>query len=81
MVTQLGASSIGESSIGMAQVQTQLAALMIQLSEITKGKEKHEEIWCRTFTMEGHHKNELRIFRNYLEMRDPNPFPNEGISC
>jgi hypothetical protein len=36
---KLESSPVGDSG-GMAQVQTQLVALMIQLEELTKGKEK-----------------------------------------
>ena len=36
----------GESSAGMAQVQTQLAALTTQLQEMAKGKAVRENIWC-----------------------------------
>jgi hypothetical protein len=36
---KLESSLVGDSG-GMAQVQTQLVALMIQLEELTKGKEK-----------------------------------------
>jgi hypothetical protein len=41
-------SLVGENNTGMAQVQSQLAALTIQLQEITKGKEKCEGVWCIT---------------------------------
>ena len=45
----LEASLIRETSTRMAQVQTQLIALRIQLQEIANGKEKHMEIWCTTY--------------------------------
>jgi hypothetical protein len=45
---KLESSRVGYSG-GMAQVQTQLVALMIQLDELTKEKEKQEEIWCTKY--------------------------------
>jgi hypothetical protein len=42
---KLEASSVGDSG-GMAQVKMQIASLTIQLSKLTKGKEKREKIWC-----------------------------------
>jgi hypothetical protein len=38
---KLEASPVGENGAGMAQVQSQLAVLTIQLQELVKGKEKH----------------------------------------
>jgi hypothetical protein len=34
------ASSVGENGVGMDQIQSLLVALMIQLQNISKGKEK-----------------------------------------
>jgi hypothetical protein len=48
---------------GMAQVQSQLATLTIQLQDLAKGKEKCEEVWCTTCRIEGHHKNECPTFQ------------------
>jgi hypothetical protein len=45
---KLEASPVGENGTGMAQVQSQLATLTIQLQELAKGKEKHKEVWCVT---------------------------------
>jgi hypothetical protein len=63
---KLEASPVGENGAGMAQVQSQLAALTIQLQELVKGKEKHEEVWCVTCRTKGHHKNECPTFKEYL---------------
>ncbi len=43
---RLQASPIGESSAGMAQVQLKLASLTLQLQDITKMKEKRDNMWC-----------------------------------
>jgi hypothetical protein len=58
---KLEASPVGDNN-GMAQIQNQLAALTIQLEEITKGKEKWEHIWCTKCRTEGHHKDECPSF-------------------
>jgi hypothetical protein len=58
---KLESSPVGDNG-GMVQVQTQLAALMIQLEELTKGKEKCEQVWCTKCRTEGHHKDECPTF-------------------
>ena len=35
-----------EDSVGMAQVQSQLVALTVQLQEIAKQKEVRQNVWC-----------------------------------
>jgi hypothetical protein len=62
----------------MAQVQSQLATLTIQLQELAKGKEKHKEVWCVTCRKEGHHKNECPTFKYYLATGAPNPLATGG---
>ena len=43
---KLEASPVGETGIGMSQIQSQLENLSIQLQYIKKGKEVCEELWC-----------------------------------
>jgi hypothetical protein len=74
---KLEASPVGDSG-GMVQVQTQLVSLMIQLVEITKGKEKREQVWCTKCRNEGHHKDECPAFAQHLEAGAPNPLPGGG---
>jgi hypothetical protein len=74
---KLEASPVGDGG-GMAQVQTQLASLTIQLAELTKGKEKREQVWCITCRTEGHHKDECPTFAQYLVTGAPNPLPGGG---
>jgi hypothetical protein len=63
---------------GMAQVQTWLVALTIQLAELTKWKEKWEQVWCvnvelkATLTMNSQKKIQ------YLVTRAPNPLSGGG---
>jgi hypothetical protein len=58
---KLEASPVGDDG-GMVQVNTQLATLIIQLAELTKGKEKQEQVWCTKCRTEGHHKDECQTF-------------------
>jgi hypothetical protein len=74
---KLESSPVGDSG-GMMQVQTQLAALTIQMEEMTKEKEKHEQVWCIKCRIEFHHKDECPIVTQYLETREPNPLPGGG---
>jgi hypothetical protein len=62
----------------MEQVQTQLDALIIQLEELTKGKEKREKVWCTKCRTEGHHKDEFQKFMKYVAIRVLNPLPGGG---
>jgi hypothetical protein len=51
IVMKLEVSPLGDNNVGMGQVQSQLARLIIQLHEISKGKEKCEGVWyitCKT---------------------------------
>ena len=43
---KLEASQVGETAIGMDQIQAQLANLTLQLQDIKKAKEDCEYIWC-----------------------------------
>jgi hypothetical protein len=64
---------------GMVQVQTQLDSLTIQLAEITKRKEKQEQVWCTKCRTEGHHKDECPTFVQYLVTGETNPLPRGGF--
>ena len=54
---KLETSPIGESGIGMSQIQSQLMNLTIQLQDIKKGKDVCEEVWCNQCRSEGHNKD------------------------
>jgi hypothetical protein len=41
---------------GLAQVQSQLANLTMQLQDMAKEKVMHEHVWCTTCRFEGHHR-------------------------
>jgi hypothetical protein len=58
---KLESSPVGDSG-GMAQVQTQLVSLIIQLVELTKGKDKHKKVWHTECMNECHHKDEFSAF-------------------
>jgi hypothetical protein len=58
---KLEASPIGDMG-GMIQFQMQFNALTIQLTELTKGREKREQVWCTKCRMKGHHMDEFLAF-------------------
>jgi hypothetical protein len=70
---KLESSYVGESSIGMGHFQSQLAALTIQIQDIDKGKENHENVWCTNCRTKGHHKNEHPMLQPYLNIVALNP--------
>jgi hypothetical protein len=51
---------------GLVQLRMQLAALTIQMEEMTKGKKKNDQVWCIKCRTKGHHKDELPSFMQYL---------------
>ena len=72
---KLEASPIAETSVGMAQIQNQLANLTLQLQDIKKGKEVREEVWCTKCRTEGLSKDHCPVFVEYLASGAPNPLP------
>ena len=46
LAMKLEASLIGDGAAGMIQIQSQLANLTIQLQDMKRGKEAHEDLWC-----------------------------------
>jgi hypothetical protein len=62
----------------MAQAHMQLVSLKIQLEELTKGKEKHEQVWCTKCRNEGNNKDKFPTFTQYLARGAPNPLPEKG---
>ena len=57
LAMKLEASPIGDGAAGMGQIQSQLDNLMIQLQDIKKGKEAHEDLWCTKCKTDGHTKD------------------------
>ena len=43
---KMEASPVSETRVGMNQIQLQMVNIMIQLQDIKKEREHHEEIWC-----------------------------------
>ena len=75
----LEASSVGETGVGMMQIQSQIVNLMMkiqsqivnlmmQIQDINQGKEVKEEIWCTICRIEGDHKESCPSFLNYLAL-------------
>ena len=53
---------MGENAAGMNQIQAQLENLMLQLQDIKKGKENHEDLWCTCCHSDGHTKDTCPTF-------------------
>jgi hypothetical protein len=58
---KLDSAPMGESSLGMSQILSQLTSLYLQVEDMKKdkGKYKREEIWCIQCNLEGHDKEIL----------------------
>ena len=69
---KLEASPVGETAVGMNQIQAQLANLTLQLQDIKKAKEDRDDIWCTHFHASEHNKHTYPTFRNYLLSGTPN---------
>jgi hypothetical protein len=65
-----------ETSVGLVQVQSQLANLTIQLQDMDKTKVMHEHVWCTTCRFKGHHRDECPVLPNYVAIGVPSPFPS-----
>ena len=75
---KLEASPVGETSIGMNQIQVQLASLTLQLQEVKKAKEDHDDIWYTYFHVGRNTKDTCLTFQNYLLSRAPNLLSGAG---
>lgn len=75
IVMNLEVSHIVETSFGMAQIQSQLINITLQLQDINKCKERREEVWCTKCIIESHSKEHCPIFVEYLANGEPNPLP------
>jgi len=64
-----------ETSVGLAQVWSQLANLMMQLHDMAKVKVVCEHIWCTTYHSKRHRRYEFPALPNYVAMGAPSPFP------
>jgi hypothetical protein len=55
----------GDTSIGLAQVQSHLANLTMELQDMAKAKVVHKNVWCTICHTEGHNRNECSKLGNY----------------
>jgi hypothetical protein len=62
------------------ELKEDLKNLTFQLNQ-KKNKDKREAVWCTTYRMKGHHKNECPTFAQYMETRMPNPLPQGELWC
>ena len=76
---KLEASPVGESTVGINQIQVQLANLMLQLQDIKKAKEYRDDLWCTCFHADGHTKDTCPMFHNYLLLGALNPLSYAGV--
>ena len=77
-VMKLEASLVGETVVGMNHIQAQLGNLMLQLQDIQKAKEDHDDIFCMWFHAGGHTKDTCLTFQNYFLAGAPNPLSSVG---
>ena len=59
---KLEASLVGESTVGMNHIQVQLENLTIQLQDIKKPKEDHDDTWCTWCHVDRHTKDKFPSF-------------------
>jgi hypothetical protein len=64
----------GETLIGLVQVQSHLANLMMKLQDMAKEKFMHEHVWHTTCRFEGSRIDECPILGNYVVMGALSPF-------
>ena len=62
MAMKLEASPIGETTVGMNQIQAQLENLTLQLQDIKKEKEEHDDLWFMRCCTDGHTKDTYSTF-------------------
>jgi hypothetical protein len=65
----------GETSTRLAQVQSQLTNITMQLQDMVKAKVVREHVWCTMCHIEGHHRKKCPMMGSYMETGTPNPFP------
>ena len=75
---KLEASLVGETVVGMNQIQVQLANLTLQLQNIKNAKEDLDYLWCTRFHARRHTKDTYPTFRKYLLSVAPNPLSGTG---
>ena len=73
---KLEASPIGETPVSMNQIQVQFGNMTIQLQDIKKEKDEHDDLWCTRCHVDGHTIDTCPTFQNYLLSGAPNP-----LSC
>ena len=79
IVVKLEALPVGETAVGMNQIQAQLANMMLQLQDIKKAKEYHDKLWCTRCHVYVNTKDTCSTFWNYLLLGSPNPLSCDGI--
>ena len=62
MAMKLEYSPIGETAVGMSHIQEQIENLTLQLEDIKKEKEQHDDLWCMQCHTDGHTKGTYLTF-------------------
>ena len=70
-----------EDNSGIAQIQTQLAMMALELHDMNNGKISREEVWCTQCRTEFHAKEQFPVVRNYLNTGAPNLFNPQVLYC
>ena len=76
---KLEASPIGNGTVGMIQIQSQLANLTIHLQDIKRGREVQEDLWCTRCHSNGHTKDECPAYMNYVLSGASNTLGAQGF--
>ena len=63
----------------MAQTQSQLDNLSLQIQDIKKGKNIREYAWFTRCKMEYHHRDLFPYFQDYLPSSTPNTLNSQGM--
>ena len=79
LAMKVDASPIGDGATGMIRIQSRLANLTIQLQDMKRGKEAHEDIWCTRCQTDGHTKYEILTYMNYISSSGSNTLNNQGL--
>jgi hypothetical protein len=78
---KLESTPMGESSLGMSQILSQLTSLSLQVEDMkkAKGKYKREDVWYVRCRSEGHDKEHCPLFHEYLALGVSSPLKQVNL--
>ena len=53
--------------------------MTIQLQDMKREKEAHEDLWCTRCRINGHTKDEFPAYMNYVSSGGPSPMNSQGL--